>query len=394
MSDNGFSKYNGYDIQHIKLTTLTGVEYDIKNFAVETNIYTSIYTQTVSGSILVNDAVNMLANLPIVGGEKIEVSWRTRGRLKWRRFKFRVEKVSEREDVGKTSSYRLQLISEEQFNDTTSRQSRGYDGAYSDIISKAVGSISSKNANVTPSYGIQKFASPMWSPLELIAWCTKRSVGSDNMPFVFYEDLNGFNFVNVSDLLNGSSNGRLFKQTTGIDNDPERVLRNIEQIDWRSGRDTSSLAFNGVLNNKELTFDFNEKTQADVVRSYDEYFNETPHLDKYQVAVSGAADNIVCQLASPDMSHMGKYKRSVLDSTMHYTSLGIILPGDDEFVLGGVYDFNIPSPEPTPDGKAPTEKYTSGRWLTTDIRHTLRTDGYNMAVEIAKDSYSHKIEGN
>ncbi|CAL9983380.1 tail protein [Vibrio phage K469] len=394
MSDKGFTQYDGYDIEYLKLTTNEGVEYDLKNFMIELNIYCEIFSPSMTGSILFADGVNMLSNLPIMGGEKVRVSWRTKGRSNWKRVDFRVERVSEREDGDKDSNYRIQLVSEDRFAEVATPTSRGYQGSYSDIIKSVMESLTQRPMELGQTSGIQTFASPMWTPFQIVEWCTRRSVGIDGSPLVFYEDLDGYKLRSVSDLVSSESKARLYKQPYGLENDPIKILRNIEQVEWRGNRNSMSLSATGCVGNLESVFDFNNKTVQNTHNTYRSHFESTPHLDKYPVSIDTRDHSYnIWNVSAPDGSHTGRFARDVLDNTLFYTSIAVILPGDDEFVLGGVYDFNLPSPEPSDNGDAPTEKYVSGRWLTTSIRHTLRTNGYTMAVDLAKDSYTSELKG-
>lgn len=390
----GFTQYDGFDIEYLKLNTRSGDVYDIKNFMVELNIYTSIYSKSINGSLLVNDGANMLSNLPILGGERIDVSWRTKGRNKWKRYSLIVESVSEREDSGKSSAYRIQLVSVDQYFEVTNPTSRGYKGTYTDMIRAVIGSMSKNRIELSETAGIHTLATPMWTPFQLIEWCTQRSIHNDGTPMVFFEDLDGYKFKSIGELVSQESEGRLYKQPYGIESDPIKILRNVDQIDWRPNRNVMDLAVCGCKGHLESVFDFNNKTTTNVHNTYDSFFKETPHLEKYPISDDQREfSHNIWDLTTPDGSHKGRFARDVLNATLFHTTLGITLMGDDEFVLGGVYDFNVPSPEPTANNEAPVEKYVSGRWLTTSVRHSLRTSGYSMSVEIAKDSYSQDIKG-
>ena len=62
----------------IFLTTQDLTEYDFTRYVIEFNLYEDIWSPTLSGEVLVTDAVNAITNWPIRGGELITCKWRTK----------------------------------------------------------------------------------------------------------------------------------------------------------------------------------------------------------------------------------------------------------------------------------------------------------------------------
>ena len=53
----------------IFLTTQDLTEYDFTRYVIEFNLYEDIWSPTLTGEVLVTDAVNAITNWPIRGGE-------------------------------------------------------------------------------------------------------------------------------------------------------------------------------------------------------------------------------------------------------------------------------------------------------------------------------------
>ena len=60
------------------ITTNDLTEYDFKRYVVEFNLYEDIWSPTLTGEIVVTDAVNAITKWPIRGGELITCKWRTK----------------------------------------------------------------------------------------------------------------------------------------------------------------------------------------------------------------------------------------------------------------------------------------------------------------------------
>ena len=77
-----------------------------------------------------------------------------------------------------------------------------------------------------------------------------------------------------------------------------------------------------------------------------------------------------------------------LQSLNNY-KIRIVLPGDGILESGDIINFELPSPEP--DGEKSFDKYYSGNYLITAIRHTFSKNDYKITLECARDSLKQKV---
>jgi hypothetical protein len=61
------------------------------------------------------------------------------------------------------------------------------------------------------------------------------------------------------------------------------------------------------------------------------------------------------------------------------------MDGDPSITVGSVINFNLVSMDPATQGKE-LDKYYSGKYLISALKHTFKVDGYKMIVEIVKES--------
>ena len=68
---------NLYNLKQISLySELTGIEWnlDVVSTVIEFSLYEGMYTESISGNLLIADRNNLMSEIPIVGNEKIYIS--------------------------------------------------------------------------------------------------------------------------------------------------------------------------------------------------------------------------------------------------------------------------------------------------------------------------------
>lgn len=187
--DVTIQKFDGTDLMSIKPQVL------------EVNIYQSIFSPVLKGSITLSDPVDLLTNYPITGEETVTVYFRQNGSDPGSIDQFKVEFViSSISDVlvdstNRMSSYTIDLISSEAFVNAKTRISRCYvdniENMIQDIVSNTLKS--TKDFNVFSNSKINRnLIIPNIPPFAAIEWLTKYCVSADDKKyytFLFYETL-------------------------------------------------------------------------------------------------------------------------------------------------------------------------------------------------------------
>ena len=77
--------------------------------------------------------------------------------------------------------------------------------------------------------------------------------------------------------------------------------------------------------------------------------------------------------------------RTAAISLANYTSIKLSIPGDPGITAGRTINFDLYSLKPTTNLKE-LDKFYSGKYLVTAVRHIIQPTRYQTILEIAKDS--------
>ena len=101
-------------VDEIKLVSYSGFELDLRKIVGDFSIYEDLYSNTLSGSLVFPDSMNLVANTPIIGDEDLYITFYTPGvDYKPRRVRFKVFKISSfvRGTGTTTVAVRLEFVS-------------------------------------------------------------------------------------------------------------------------------------------------------------------------------------------------------------------------------------------------------------------------------------------
>jgi hypothetical protein len=198
-----------FSLNELSIVTKTG-KLDISKIYEEINIFDSILTPVMSGSVIVNDAIGLSPKLIFDGSEVLLVDIGKNNDSDSLRLKkaFRIYKQSDRRNVNQNSEkYSLDFVSDEFIFSDQQRINQAYKTTYSEIAKKIlVDYLKTPGTKLggifDNSFGIRDIVIPNLKPLDAIEWCAKRSVDTKKSPnYIFFENNLGFNFTSLSSLL-------------------------------------------------------------------------------------------------------------------------------------------------------------------------------------------------
>ncbi|AWY10178.1 hypothetical protein [Vibrio phage VP-1] len=392
-TNDAFNPSNPVNIEFLEFTTNDGNKYDLKNFFIEFDIYTSI-ANIMEARVLLIDANDIVSKFPIMGGEKIRFRFSTSGRKDKTTLDFRVGSIGERIQTDKMKSLWLELVTEDRYMDVKRRASRGFNTVYTEMVQKIISEAGlTRPLNSEQSVGISSVATPRWSPLNVCKWIATRAIDGNNMPFAFFEDFKGYNFISLTTMIKGEVEDQFFLQEAGFNEEDYKKFRNIQDIWVESKYDSVGFNSTGLNKAKHVQFDFNTKNIVKEDRSYKQHFDKMPSMEQfpYKVEEGPEYETEIIEYTRPDNSHLGQYNRKLLKYLFQQYALNITVYGDNEIKLGGIYKFNVPEVGPIVDGVRHNEKYTSGKFLAAAIKHVIRPDDYKMNIRLIKDSLSDQL---
>ena len=445
MADNqGVQKAGDVKIEQLKLISSTNVIYDLTEFLIELNLYEDIFSNYLTGSIVLSDSRNLFDMVPIIGEEYLVLKFITPSFPTSVQKTFRIYKTSDRQVVRdkNTQTYVLHFASIELFYDVLLPLFTPFEGEITDIVGDLFDSYIAENRdfqiseaadeikeieNVTPLYvksetaNKVKFVSPGWTPFKCINWLASKSIPKDGKAknFLFFESNKSFCFTSIETLFreayeDNTSIGKYSISAAGIrqsDNRPDIdreyfLAKDVEMVDTT---DHIKNYTNGYLANRLLTLDVYNKeyvvTDYDYINEYGKQYHSSGEGKKAMPIFTGdslrnPATNISFYPVNPKLFNdfpdnvsekmkdiYGNRKSSLLDLTN--LRMNISVPGRTDVEVGRILYFSYPAVSPSDSSDAnETQEDTnySGYYLITAIRHKVSKMNHTMVMEIVKDS--------
>lgn len=399
-SSLGFSQFNQIDIIRIDIyrETWTQDQYiEITPMIEEMNIFEDVLeSPSITATLLLADPVNIPDSLPIVGGERIGIRFKTPSYEDEEFLEFVIYKVGPRiipKENTRHQLYSLFLCTVDRYVDSYTDVSQAFNGTYGDIVNKTLNILkSTKNVDVDDTTSIQKFVAPYWSPLKICQWCAKRSVGTTFEPYVFYETLDGYNFKSLKTLYAQTPYDRFFiepKKTIGMSTDIQKLFRTLIDFEYLESNDKLVQNSEGILGSTVYKLDVTDKTITKSVYDYTDMFSITDSLkleayELYDDIGKDKRNKAFFMLSRVDNSDLGLYYRKMIMGLMGSYRMRVMIQGDSSIRAGMVINLDVPARRTAIDN---TEQLTSGKWFVKSLRHILKRNAYFTVLEIVKDSY-------
>lgn len=218
------------------ITTVNGQQIDLKNFCMQLTLYEDVFSNVMTGTMIVADALSFITKAPLVGGEFLSIQYRTPGfeRVDNQMIKktFCVYGISDRMfNNDREQFYTLHFISIEGLQDNVSLISKGFNGSTDELVKKIYtdyletprwfnkGDFTTEKTPLVisgaPHASTVRMVAPYWSPMKIINWLSNRALGKQNKGanFLFFESNKAFYFSSIEDLIEEQRNkGVLFEQ--------------------------------------------------------------------------------------------------------------------------------------------------------------------------------------
>jgi len=194
-----------------ELISSAGVSADISKIIAEINIFEDIFSNALTGSIIITDTNNLVDNMPIIGQEYISLKITTpsmeQDAIDFTENVFCVYEMGGRTPAGTNSEVvELKICSPELLRNHRTRISKAYEQTADQIVKSIMENEkyinTKKDLYIEPTLGIRKILSPSFHPYHLIKQLTKESVSAkNNSPhYLFFENINGFHFRSIQSL--------------------------------------------------------------------------------------------------------------------------------------------------------------------------------------------------
>ena len=414
-----------FKINELVIMTKAG-PIDISGIFEEINIFDSILMPVISGNILIKDSIGLSGKLLFDGSEAILIDIVKTENSEVASFKkaFRIFKQSNRKEDGLNSEiYILDFVSDELMYSDQQRINQSYETTYTEIVKRIMNDYLQVTPNNLGGYfdnssGVRKVIIPNLRPLEAIQWCAKRSVDLNRSPnFMFYQNLTGFNFVTLSNLLTQEEILDIkFEAKNLKGNNPINEISSARTIEVVKQTDGIEKTRSGVNAGKFIGFDPLTRTVGVKNIGFGDHYNKMKHSNENpNVSVidnRGGVKNIEAfdskktlsffstarqysnyikkydptSISKEDNTEEYIFQRKAILSNLMSKRLKIAMPGNFQLTSG--FNVNVIAPnfgikEKGADNNDPS---ISGKYVIIASRQIIGYEKHETILEVATSS--------
>ena len=407
------------DIHKAEIVSATGKAIDITAIMADLTLYEDIFSNSMSGFVILQDSLDLINSLPLVGQELLKLELKT-PTLDTKIVKtFYIYKLQHRKVKKRSQIYMLNFCSQELIYSNNSKVSRSFSGNITDTVvsiftdNRYLGSESKLFIDKTKnSYS---FIAPYWTPFETINWLTGKSINANGVPnYLFFETNQSFEYTSVDTLISASHTREYIysdvdKNTLfGVNGSKEDKYKIVESMDNGVTFDYLRNLNAGMYSSKLYTFDLTTRNINSNTFDYITDFDKTRHLEKYPLKTN---DLMRKKLASLYFIEKNNYRtgknlpqgyadffiqRNSLLEQLSAFKISITVPGRTDVKAGNVIKFTVGELRQILKDEidsASESDYFSGRYLVTAIRHQIINGQHTMNMEIVSDSFIKKLIG-
>ena len=280
MSQSELQYAGEYLMEECKIISTTGNEFDVIDIVESINFYENLFSNTITGSIIIKDTTNIVMNLPIIGEEKLklkiqtpQVSPKPETTIDFTQTPLTIHKINSQSGEGENAQVvSLQFCSTETLRNQTSRVSQSYRGTTTDIVEKILRDEfylrSKKKLYKEASANLAKIIFPNYRPFKCIEYLTTISnsaINNSSPSYYFFETTKGYHFRTLDGLCNEPIKF-YFREHIGSElnesraTDAKLTMETIVEFQRVQKKDTITNINNGMISSKLITHDvYNKK---------------------------------------------------------------------------------------------------------------------------------------
>lgn len=427
MSDLKIQESTQYNITELSLVTKIGYVNLADKFD-ELNIFDSMLNQTMSGNILIRDAIGLSEQLVFDGSEVLIVKiGKDEDELMIKK-SFRIYKQSNRVPVNQTSEiYVLHFVSDEYIFSTQQKVQHYYNSTYSDAAVRILNDyLGVKSTSlITESFGVRNILVPSLEPLKALQWCASRAVDINQSPgFVFFENRMGFNFVNLSTLFSLPSLTRVNFSTKNISDNLGEEFTGARSFEVITQNDFINNTKSGVYAGKMVAFDPLTKTVQEKNHTFKDMYDNGEHANKtpnvsliknrgglFQTQMYDSRivtypffanrknsdyikENDPTSVSMNDDTENYRFQREAIFQNLFSKRVKLVLPGNFKITCGMCIDLDVPKRSYLVDGENSFDSTLHGKYLIVATRHIVRPNMHEVVIEAVTDSSNYKDKNN
>lgn len=378
-----------------------GVGRDITNLVLEVQIRQDMYLGFMSGEMLVVDGIDLHTRAAMHGNEYIFLHFTEPEQQVSIKKAFRIYKLgSKHPSTSGGQRYIIYFASPEMFESSQTLISKSYKSTkLSDIAKEIIKNYLKAEDDriiVDDTDDSQDVIIPYMRPAEALNWLASRSYTSESPCFMFYENLDGFNFRSLASIYKDGTRVKVpfvFEQKAGA---PQIAMDKytIDAIESKKDFDSLSTLTNGGVALALIGID--PATQSHVKNTYGQ--NTVPTLYPAPSMTNpehlfGKTDSYqLTYLQNPSTRSENWVKRVMSLAILNNSQLQVVVPGNVRLQVGTLMSLRIPYATLPSEGDI-WDKRKSGKYLIIAANHKfdLTSHRFNTVLLLARDSMSEAL---
>ena len=387
-------------------------DYDIVRGNPIINYFESIESPSISMTLTFIDVDQVLGRKGITGGEFINLTIQDGEVDKFKITDDHKMMLNSVRNMGTETNKQfatLEFISTETIVNETARVTKKFTGNVANIVEELLvsdkkGIQTKKKLEKDQAANSYSFIGNLKRPIDTIQWlCPKTQSSKTNFGFLFYENLDGYHFKSIENLLKQDPIEYTY---TDKPDDPNIGPFKILQNNLNQTNDIGMNCRMGMYANRTIYIDIENQTNEEVDFKITELDLNKPvklldgiedfptrlmlRVNDFGVAQVGAAKSDVQPLSELAVYQNKSYIRNNL---LFSQSLSIAIPLNTTLRAGFMIDVKLPLKKG--DGEAPTDSTgnektndPSGKYLISELRHVIGAGAAETQLTLIRDVFT------
>ena len=387
-------------------------EYDITRGNPSINYYESVTSPSISMTLSFMDIDQMISQEGITGGEMIDLEiiipdFEEKFIIESKKQKLVLNSVRDVVTSTNKQMATLEFVSEESLINETSRVNKKFTGNVTQIVKELLetepkGIQTEKEIKTDNAVNKYSFIGNLKRPFETIQWlCPKAQASAKNFGFLFFENLDGFHFKSIENLLKQEPEFLYQKPDRPTETDLRIIESNLNQ-----SNDMGMNARMGMYSNRTIYIDLENETYEEIDFNISELnpekplkvietLKEKPTRLMFRMLDQGALQKGSTKKEVEKRNELAVYqnKSYIRNNLLFSQSLNISVPINPELRAGQIIEVQFPLKDNTDQNT--TDKFgkdkdndISGKYLISELRHVIGDGTSSTQLNLIRDTFT------
>lgn len=425
MSAN-YQRQGDWILKNISLENFQGDEIKLLDQFGYLEYTEDLFNNVTHGKMTLIDGNDLVQYFPIIGEETLRFSYVTADEFEPVNKEFYVYRVGNKKDENNTMiSYTIYFTSVESMVDQNTSISKSFKNKKaSEIVQNVFDTLESdKEIQIDDTLNLHHIIVPNWSPFQTINWATSiaRSPNHDGSMFLFYENVDGFNFRHIESIIEEEAQFDFSQKLASLDpnkvdsSDATYPFQSITSYKIIKTTDKLDSLSEGMFGARTIAYDNVAKTIRTNDFEYDSGFDQTSHMSSHKLVSDSFEYNDPTQriMTIPTKTYREESSyyqdsgideksqrmeeivgfRSSLLSQISSNQIEANAFGDSRITCGMMINVELENKTAIEDKRTRLgEKYINEKMLIGKCKHSFTKTKHTMTMLLMKDSLSSRPE--